>query len=117
MAAAGVPPRIMGMGPAPAVKRLLMRTGLAIKDIDVIELNEAFASQGLAVMRDLGLQDDSAQVNPHGGAIALGHPLGMSGARIAGTAVRALEASGGKRAIATMCIGVGQGIAVLLERV
>jgi len=117
MAAAGVPPRIMGMGPAPAVKRLLMRTGLAIKDIDVIELNEAFASQGLAVMRDLGLQDDAAQVNPHGGAIALGHPLGMSGARIAGTAVRALEASGGKRAIATMCIGVGQGIAVLLERV
>lgn len=117
MAAAGVPPRIMGMGPASAVKRLLMRTGLSIKDIDVIELNEAFASQGLAVMRDLGLQDDAAQVNPHGGAIALGHPLGMSGARIAGTAVRALEATGGKRAIATMCIGVGQGIAVLLERV
>jgi len=117
MAAAGVPPRIMGMGPAPTVKRLLMRTGLAIRDIDVIELNEAFASQGLAVMRDLGLPDDAAQVNPHGGAIALGHPLGMSGARIAGAAVRALEVSGGKRAIATMCIGVGQGIAVLLERV
>jgi 3-oxoadipyl-CoA thiolase len=115
MATAGVPPRIMGMGPAPAVKRLLERTGLAIKDIDVIELNEAFASQSLAVMRDLGLPDDAAQVNPHGGAIALGHPLGMSGARIAGTAMRALEILGGKRAIATMCIGVGQGIAILVE--
>ena len=117
MATAGVPPRIMGMGPAPAVKRLLERTGLAIRDIDVIELNEAFASQSLAVMRDLGLPDDAAQVNPHGGAIALGHPLGMSGARIAGTAMRALETLGGRRAIATMCIGVGQGIAVLVERV
>ncbi|MBN8968580.1 MAG: 3-oxoadipyl-CoA thiolase [Rhizobiales bacterium] len=117
MATAGVPPRVMGMGPAPAVKRLLERTGLAIKDIDVIELNEAFASQGLAVMRDLGLPDDAAQVNPHGGAIALGHPLGMSGARIAGTAMRALETLGRRRAIATMCIGVGQGIAVLIERV
>ncbi len=117
MATAGVPPRIMGMGPDPAVKRLLNRTGLTIKDIDVIELNEAFASQGLAVMRNLGLPDDAAHVNPHGGAIALGHPLGMSGARLAGTAMRALETANLKRAIATMCIGVGQGIAVLLERV
>ena len=117
MTTAGVPPRIMGMGPAPAVRKLLARTGLDIKQIDVIELNEAFAAQALAVLRDLGLPDDAAQVNPHGGAIALGHPLGMSGARLALTAVNALEAQGGRYAIATMCIGVGQGIAMLLEKV
>ena len=117
MATAGVEPRIMGFGPAPAVQRLLAKTGLTLGDIDVIELNEAFASQGLAVMRSLGLPDDAAHVNPHGGAIALGHPLGMSGARLAMTAVRALELRGGKRAIATMCIGVGQGIAALIELV
>ena len=117
MATAGVAPRIMGIGPAPAVRKLLERTGLSLSDIDVIELNEAFASQGLAVLRQLGLPDDAEHVNPHGGAIALGHPLGASGARLALTAVNALEASGGKRAIATMCIGVGQGIAALIERV
>ena len=117
MATAGVPPRIMGIGPAPAVRRLLERTGLSIGEIDVIELNEAFASQGLAVMRQLGLADDAEHVNPHGGAIALGHPLGMSGARLAMTAVSAMEVRGAKRAIATMCIGVGQGIAALIERV
>jgi 3-oxoadipyl-CoA thiolase len=117
MATAGVPPRIMGMGPVPATEKLLALTGLAIGDIDVIELNEAFAAQGLAVTRALGLADDAEQVNPHGGAIALGHPLGMSGARLALTAVHALERRGQKRAIATMCIGVGQGIAMMLERV
>jgi 3-oxoadipyl-CoA thiolase len=117
MATAGVPPRIMGMGPVPAVRKLLERTGLRIGAIDLIELNEAFAAQGLAVMRQLGLPDDAEHVNPNGGAIALGHPLGASGARLALTAVNALESSGGKRAIATMCIGVGQGIAVLIERV
>ena len=117
MATAGVEPRIMGIGPAPATEKLLARTGLSIGQIDVVELNEAFASQGLAVMRQLGLPDDSEKVNPHGGAIALGHPLGMSGARIALTAVHALEKTGGRRAIATMCIGVGQGIALLVERV
>jgi acetyl-CoA C-acetyltransferase/acetyl-CoA acyltransferase len=117
MATAGVPPRIMGIGPAPAVQKLLAKTGLSIGEIDVIELNEAFASQGLAVMRQLGLADDAEHVNPHGGAIALGHPLGMSGARLAMTALRALEVRGQKRAIATMCIGVGQGIAMLVERV
>jgi 3-oxoadipyl-CoA thiolase len=117
MATAGVPPRIMGIGPAPACEKLLAMTGLSIGDIDVVELNEAFAAQGLAVMRLLGLGDDAAQVNPHGGAIALGHPLGMSGARLAMTAVNALETLGGRRALVTMCIGVGQGIAVLLERV
>ncbi|HUN42703.1 MAG TPA: 3-oxoadipyl-CoA thiolase [Acetobacteraceae bacterium] len=117
MATAGVPPRIMGIGPAPAVRKLLEKTGLSLGDVDVIELNEAFAAQGLAVMRQLGLPDDAEHVNPHGGAIALGHPLGMSGARLALTAVNALEASGGKRAIATMCIGVGQGIAALIEKV
>jgi acetyl-CoA acyltransferase len=116
-ATAGVPPRIMGIGPAPATQKLLARTGLSLKDIDVIELNEAFASQGLAVLRQLGLPDDAAHVNPHGGAIALGHPLGASGARLAMTAVNALETLGLKRAIATMCIGVGQGIAALIERV
>jgi acetyl-CoA acyltransferase len=114
---AGVPPRIMGMGPAPAVKKLLARNGLPLKDIDIIELNEAFASQALAVLRELGLPDSADNVNPHGGAIALGHPLGMSGARLAMTAVNALETLGGKRAVATMCIGVGQGIAALIERV
>jgi len=117
MATAGVAPRIMGIGPAPAVQRLLAKTGLSIGDIDIIELNEAFASQGIAVLRQLGLADDAAHVNPHGGAIALGHPLGMSGARLAMTAVSAMETLGGKRAIVTMCIGVGQGIAALIERV
>ena len=117
MATAGVEPRIMGIGPAPAVRKLLERTGLSLSEIDLIELNEAFASQGLAVLRQLGLADDAPQVNPHGGAIALGHPLGASGARLAMTAVSALETMGGKRAIATMCIGVGQGIAALIERV
>jgi acetyl-CoA acyltransferase len=117
MATAGVPPRIMGIGPAPAVRKLLAKTGLSIGDIDIIELNEAFASQGIAVLRQLGLADDSEHVNPHGGAIALGHPLGMSGARLALTVVNAMETLGQKRAIATMCIGVGQGIAALIERV
>ena len=117
MATAGVAPRIMGIGPAPAVRKLLERTGLTINEIDIIELNEAFASQGLAVMRQLGLPDDADHVNPHGGAIALGHPLGASGARLALTAVNALEEAGARRAIATMCIGVGQGIAALIERV
>jgi 3-oxoadipyl-CoA thiolase len=117
MATAGVPPRVMGIGPFPATQKLLAKTGLTIADIDIIELNEAFASQALAVTRQLGLADDDERVNPHGGAIAIGHPLGCSGARIALTAVNALETHGGKRAIATMCIGVGQGIAVLIERV
>jgi 3-oxo-5,6-didehydrosuberyl-CoA/3-oxoadipyl-CoA thiolase len=117
MATAGVPPRVMGMGPAPATQKLLDRLGMAVRDIDVIELNEAFAAQGLAVCRQLGLPDDAEHVNPHGGAIALGHPLGMSGARLALTATHALEARGQKRAVATMCIGVGQGIAALIERV
>ncbi len=117
MATAGVAPRIMGIGPAPAVQKLLAKTGVSLSEIDVIELNEAFAAQGLAVLRQLGLPDDADHVNPHGGAIALGHPLGMSGARLALTAVNALERSGGKRAIATMCIGVGQGIAALIERI
>jgi 3-oxoadipyl-CoA thiolase len=116
-AVAGVPPRIMGIGPAPASKKLMSRLGLSIADFDVIELNEAFAAQGLAVLRQLGLADDEARVNPNGGAIALGHPLGMSGARLAGTAALELERSGGKLALATMCIGVGQGIALALERV
>ncbi|HQT68204.1 MAG: 3-oxoadipyl-CoA thiolase [Rhodospirillales bacterium 20-60-12] len=117
MATAGVPPRIMGIGPAPATMALLAKTGLSLSDIDVVELNEAFASQALAVTRQLGLADDDARVNPHGGAIAIGHPLGASGARLAMTAVNALETMGGKRAVVTMCIGVGQGIAVLIERV
>ena len=117
MATAGVEPSVMGIGPAPAVAKLLARTGLALGAIDHIELNEAFASQSLAVLRALGLADDSDLVNPFGGAIALGHPLGMSGARLALTAVNALETLGAKRAIATMCIGVGQGIAALIERV
>ncbi|MEL0105700.1 MAG: 3-oxoadipyl-CoA thiolase [Rhodospirillaceae bacterium] len=117
MATAGVPPRIMGIGPAPAVKKLLDQTGLKIEDVDVIELNEAFASQALATLRELSVADDAEHVNPNGGAIALGHPLGMSGARLALTAVRQLERTKGKIAICTMCIGVGQGLAVALERV
>jgi acetyl-CoA acyltransferase len=116
-ATAGVAPRIMGMGPAPATARVLERTGLAIGQMDVIELNEAFAAQALAVLRQLGLADDAPQVNPNGGAIALGHPLGMSGARLATTAVSQLRAARGRYALCTMCIGVGQGIAVILERV
>jgi 3-oxoadipyl-CoA thiolase len=114
---AGVLPRIMGIGPVPATQKLLARNRLALKDIDIFELNEAFAAQALAVLRQLGLPDDAEHVNPNGGAIALGHPLGMSGARLAMTAVNALETQGEKRAIATMCIGVGQGIAALIERV
>jgi acetyl-CoA acyltransferase len=117
MATAGVEPRIMGIGPAPATEKLLARLGLSMGEIDLIELNEAFASQALAVTRRLGLPDDAEHVNPNGGAIALGHPLGMSGARLALTSVSALEERGAKRAIATMCIGVGQGIAALIERV
>ncbi|MCX5519806.1 3-oxoadipyl-CoA thiolase [Kaistia defluvii] len=116
-AAAGVPPRIMGIGPAPASKKLMARLGLKASDFDVIELNEAFASQGLATLRDLGIADDDGRVNMHGGAIALGHPLGMSGARITGTAALELSLNGGRRSLSTMCIGVGQGIAVALERV
>ena len=116
-AVAGVAPRIMGIGPAPASAKLLDRLGLHINDIDVVELNEAFAAQGLAVMRQLGLADDAAHVNPNGGAIALGHPLGMSGARLALTATEELQRSGGKLALCTMCIGVGQGIAMIIERV
>ncbi|MEH6527862.1 MAG: 3-oxoadipyl-CoA thiolase [Sneathiella sp.] len=116
-ATAGVPPRIMGMGPAPASKKLLDRLGLSIDEMDVIELNEAFAAQGLAVMRELGLKDDDPRVNPLGGAIALGHPLGMSGARLITTAMYQLQRSGGRYALCTMCIGVGQGIATVIERV
>jgi 3-oxoadipyl-CoA thiolase len=116
-AVAGVAPRVMGIGPAPATEKLLARLGLGIGDFDVIELNEAFASQALAVLRRLGLPDDAAQVNPNGGAIALGHPLGMSGARLAATATLELERRGARRALCTMCIGVGQGIALALERV
>ncbi len=116
-ATAGVPPRIMGMGPAPATQKLCARLGLTPADFDVIELNEAFASQGIAVLRELGIAEDEARVNPNGGAIALGHPLGMSGARITGTAALELALGTGRRALATMCIGVGQGIAVALERV
>lgn len=116
-AVAGVAPRIMGIGPAPATARLLEKTGMALKDIDVIELNEAFASQALAVLRQLGLPDDAEHVNPNGGAIALGHPLGMSGARLAMTAVEELQRRQARYAVATMCIGVGQGIAMLIERV
>ncbi len=117
MAAAGVAPRIMGIGPAPATEKLLAQTGTALADIDVIELNEAFASQGLAVLRQLGLPDDAGHVNPNGGAIALGPPLGMSGARLALTATEELHDKGADKALCTMCIGVGQGIAMLVERV
>ena len=117
MATAGVPPRVMGIGPAPATQKVLALTGMKIEQIDVIELNEAFAAQGIAVLRLLGLRDDDPRVNPNGGAIALGHPLGASGARLATTAVNQLQKTGGRFALCTMCIGVGQGIAVILERV
>ena len=117
MATAGVPPRIMGIGPAPATRRVLQLTGLTLDPIDVIELNEAFAAQGLAVLRELGVQDDDPRVNPNGGAIALGHPLGASGARLVMTAVNQLHRTGGRYALCTMCIGVGQGIAMIVERV
>ncbi len=116
-ATAGVPPRIMGIGPAPASQKLMARLGLGAQDFDVIELNEAFAAQGIATLRQLGIADDDPRVNRNGGAIALGHPLGMSGARITGTAALELQAMGGKRSLSTMCIGVGQGIAIALERV
>src|SRR5271167_2267755 len=117
MASAAVPPRIMGIGPVPSTRKLMERLGLKIGDFDLVELNEAFASQGLACLRQLGVADDAEHVNPHGGAIALGHPLGMSGARLALTAVHGLEKRGGKRALATMCVGVGQGVSLALERV
>ncbi len=117
MATAGVEPRIMGLGPAPAARKVLAKAGLSIEDMDVIELNEAFAAQALAVLRDLGLPDDAARVNPNGGAIALGHPLGMSGARLIATAARHLHRTGGRYALCTMCIGVGQGIATVIERI
>ncbi|CRL48447.1 Beta-ketoadipyl-CoA thiolase [Pseudomonas sp. URMO17WK12:I11] len=117
MASAGVAPRVMGIGPVPAVRKLTERLGVAVSDFDVIELNEAFASQGLAVLRELGIADDAAQVNPNGGAIALGHPLGMSGARLVLTALHQLEKTGGKKGLATMCVGVGQGLALAIERV
>ncbi|CCF19800.1 beta-ketoadipyl CoA thiolase [Pseudorhizobium banfieldiae] len=117
MAAAGVEPRIMGIGPAPAAKKVLARAGLTIEQMDVMELNEAFASQALATLRDLGLPDDAPHVNPNGGAIALGHPLGMSGARLVMTAMYQLHRTGGRYALCTMCIGVGQGIAMIVERV
>ncbi len=117
MASAAVPPRIMGIGPVPATQKLLARLGHKISDYDLIEINEAFASQSLACLRQLGLADDAEHVNPHGGAIALGHPLGMSGARLALTAAHGLEERGGKRALATMCVGVGQGVSLALERV
>jgi acetyl-CoA C-acetyltransferase len=117
MATAGVPPRVMGIGPAPATRRVLELTGLALAQMDVIELNEAFAAQGIAVLRDLGIADDDARVNPNGGAIALGHPLGASGARLVTTAVNQLHRTQGRYALCTMCIGVGQGIAMIVERV
>jgi 3-oxoadipyl-CoA thiolase len=117
MASAAVPPRVMGIGPVPSTRKLMARLGLKIGDFDLIELNEAFASQGLACLRQLGVADDAEHVNPHGGAIALGHPLGMSGARLALTALHGLEKRGGKRALATMCVGVGQGVSLALERI
>ena len=117
MAVAGVPPRVMGIGPAPATQKVLALTGLKLEQIDVIELNEAFAAQGLAVLRMLGLQDDDARVNPNGGAIALGHPLGASGARLVTTAMYQLHRTKGRYALCTMCIGVGQGIALAIERI
>ncbi|MEX2473766.1 3-oxoadipyl-CoA thiolase [Marinobacter sp.] len=116
-AVAGVPPRIMGVGPIPAVRKVLALTGLKLEDMDTIELNEAFAAQGLAVMRDLGLADDDPRVNPNGGAIAVGHPLGMSGARLVTTALNQLENTNGRYGLCTMCIGVGQGIAMIIERI
>ena len=117
MATAGVTPRVMGIGPVPAVKKLLQLTGMTLDQMDVIELNEAFAAQGLAVLRELGIADNDARVNPNGGAIALGHPLGMSGARLVTTAMYQLHRTGGRYALCTMCIGVGQGIALMIERV
>jgi acetyl-CoA acyltransferase len=117
MATAGVAPRVMGIGPVPAVKKLLQQTGMTIDQMDVIELNEAFAAQGLAVLRELGIADNDARVNPNGGAIALGHPLGMSGARLVTTAMYQLHRTGGRYALCTMCIGVGQGISLMIERV
>jgi len=117
IATAGIAPRVMGLGPVPAVRKLLAQTGLAIGDFDVIELNEAFAAQGLGVLRELGLPDNGEHINPHGGAIAFGHPLGMSGIRLALTAARQLQRTGGRFALCTMCIGVGQGIALAIERV
>ena len=115
--AVGVEPRIMGFGPAPAIKKLLAMANLSLADMDVIELNEAFAAQALACTRDLGLADDEAKVNPNGGAIALGHPLGASGARLVTTALNQLEQTGGTYALCSMCIGVGQGIALIIQRV
>jgi 3-oxoadipyl-CoA thiolase len=117
MASAGVPPRVMGIGPVPSTRKLMDKLGLKISDFDLIELNEAFAAQGLAVLRQLGVPDDADYVNPHGGAIALGHPLGMSGARLTLTAVHGLERRGGKRALVTMCVGVGQGVSLAVEKV
>ena len=117
MAAAGVPPRIMGIGPVPSTQKLLARLQLSITDFDCIELNEAFASQALACLRKLGVADDAPHVNPNGGAIALGHPLGMSGARLVLTAVHHLQKTGGRLALATMCVGVGQGVSLAVERV
>ena len=116
-AAAGVLPRLMGIGPVPATQKVLAKAGLRLSDMSVIELNEAFAAQALAVLRDLGVPDDAAHVNPNGGAISIGHPLGASGARLAAIAVNQLKRTGGKYALCTMCIGVGQGIATILERV
>ena len=116
-AVAGVAPRVMGIGPVPATKKLLERLGLTIAQMDAIELNEAFAAQGVAVLRDLGLPDDAPNVNPNGGAIAMGHPLGASGGRLVATALYQLERTGGRYALCTMCIGVGQGIAMVIERV
>src|SRR5438067_13717130 len=117
MATSGVEPRVMGIGPAPATQKLIRQLGMTLDQFDVIELNEAFASQGLAVLRQLGLRDDDPRVNPNGGAIALGHPLGMSGARLVTTATWQLQRTGGRYALCTMCIGVGQGTALASERV
>jgi 3-oxoadipyl-CoA thiolase len=117
MASAGVDPRVMGIGPVPAAQKLMARLGLKIEDFDAIELNEAFASQSLAVLRALGVADDAQHVNPNGGAIALGHPLGMSGARLVTTLVHQLERTGGERGLATLCVGVGMGLALAVERV
>jgi len=117
MATAGVAPRIMGIGPVPATRKVLDIAGLTLDQMDVIELNEAFAAQGLACMRELGLKDDDPRVNPNGGAIALGHPLGASGARLVATAINQLHKTNGRYALCTMCIGVGQGIALIIERV
>jgi len=117
MASGGVAPRVMGIGPVPAVQKLLGRLHLSLRDIDLIELNEAFAAQGLAVMRQLGIQDDDPRINPYGGAIALGHPLGASGARLVTTAAYQLQRTGSRYALCTMCVGVGQGLAMIIERV